>query len=249
MTGKLIRILLSVTLALGVFSSAAQAAPLLQIFSPDAIYDPLTESWTATGPDFDIWIIGNVDGPGGKGPINNVVLAVSVSGPEGSGVVTLAPTTTGDAVVDGITFLDPSTPVAPVALADEAAVADYGAHLSPGITGHAEYADADAHYFMAIGDFTLTDSATADFSGGPLLGSSAGTAQINAYTVSVTGFTSVHFDAFNSISAEKHIFAPFSHDAAGFFAEPIVVVPEPSSWLLLGVGAFAMFGFGFRRRR
>lgn len=64
--------------------------------------------------------------------------------------------------------------------------------------------------------------------------------QINAYRVSVSGYTWVHFDAFDHYVADSRgrfnsFFAPFSHDATS--------TPEPATLVLLGFGIAGIFAF------
>jgi hypothetical protein len=91
-----------------------------------------------------------------------------------------------------------------------------------------------------LGDLTLTDSPMGDFINafpGVLF---PDTGQINVYEVTVSGFTAVHFDVYNTVVGATHSsFGPFSHDAG--------VIPEPRATLLFGVGCLVA-GLAARRR-
>jgi hypothetical protein len=53
-------------------SPAAQAVPTLQVYIEGATYDDQDESWKITSPSntpLRLWAVGDVAGPGGKGPI------------------------------------------------------------------------------------------------------------------------------------------------------------------------------------
>jgi hypothetical protein len=205
---------------------AAMAIPHLQLYIEGATYDAGLESWVVDAGTFNLWVIGNV---GADGPIYDVKLGTSMYGSGGS--ISISSTT-----ANGIT--DPSTPSAPLDLgSSEAQFQSGGIYETPAfqpVSSHAEYADADAHHFWHIGDFTQTDSPIGDWIDGyPVDFPSTG--QINAYEVTVTGWEAVHFDAFNHTVMStgngdkyKYWFVPPSHDATS--------VPEPGTIALLGLG-------------
>lgn len=97
---------------------------------------------------------------------------------------------------------------------------------------HGIYGPGVKFYEWSLGNFTEIDSPIGDFINGfPTSFPSWG--QINAYTVKVSGFSWVHFDAYDHIvmsnPGAKYVFAPFSHDAE--------YTPEPASMLLLLAGS------------
>src|SRR5678816_3675014 len=56
----------------------AAAVPELQIYIEGATYDSASETWVATSTSpFRLWVIGNVAGEGGKGPLYDVKLAAA----------------------------------------------------------------------------------------------------------------------------------------------------------------------------
>jgi hypothetical protein len=186
---------------------AAMAIPHLQLYIEGATYDAGLESWVVDAGTFNTSMYGS------------------------GGSISISSTT-----ANGIT--DPSTPSAPLDLgSSEAQFQSGGIYETPAfqpVSSHAEYADADAHHFWHIGDFTQTDSPIGDWIDGyPVDFPSTG--QINAYEVTVTGWEAVHFDAFNHTVMStgngdqyKYWFVPPSHDATS--------VPEPGTIALLGLG-------------
>ncbi len=231
-----------------IVSTSAYAIPILQLYAEGATYDYDTESWVLTpegsssGEPFIIWAIGNVDGPGGAGDISNVKLAVAYDksfSPEISITSTTASPEFG--------FADPSTPADPVWLRT---VTDGSVpQLSSGkdLPSHGEYGEDTYWQEYYLGDFTLTDSPTADFIGSFPTEIFPETGQINAYSVSVTGLHGgiLHFDLYDSVkSGTKATFSPFSHDAVG-----ASIVPEPTSLLLLGTGLGVLGLIGSRKKK
>lgn len=166
---------------------------------------------------------------GGKGPISDVTLAASAYG---SGTMTF----NGGTLPVDTNYADKEG-------------------FKNGVQNHAEYANADSHQFFDIGDFTSTSDTIQDYQPGA---TGTGTGEIKKYTVHVTSFDAVHFDAFDTYytgrsgtaSYQLHgVFAPFSHDATGGGGEGGsggsgggggTPMPEPASMFLIGGGALAI---------
>ncbi|MCS7264736.1 MAG: choice-of-anchor N protein [Armatimonadetes bacterium] len=200
----------------------AFAIPALQIYIEGAIYNPNDETWLITKPEFTLWVIGNVQQ---FGTIYDVKLAAAVKSNE-LGTITLTPTTTS-------LVPDPSLPPTPIYTEnfpspDGAIPIMHGGRPLP---PHGIYGPGVKFYEWSLGNFTLTDSPIGDFIGHfptefPKWG------QINAYIVTVSGFSWVHFDAYGYIvkrnPGNRPVFAPFSHDAE--------YTPEPSFLILVLAG-------------
>ncbi|MCH7592713.1 MAG: choice-of-anchor N protein [Planctomycetes bacterium] len=228
-----------VALAMG--AATAQAVPELQIYIEGAVYDSVSETWVLAPSDpldmLRLWTIGNVDGPGGAGAIEDVRLAIAYD----SGLTptfTFTPGTTNG--FGG--WIDPTTPSAPTYLQT---VTDGSAPLlgdgSP-LPSHGIYGAGTDWQEFSLGDFTEITSSIADvidiFPVPVGLGG-----HINVYELSLAGTpvgSALHFDLYNSILASGHAkFAPFSHDGAA-------LVPLPGATVLAVIG----FGcVGFVRRR
>lgn len=220
-------------------ASPAGAVPALQFFIEDATYDSVSETWVvATSGAFTLWVIADVEK---KGAIEGVTLSAAVSTSEISGgSISLTSTTADPSLITDPSIPDPPTGTSNFPSADGAIpVRGDGTALPT----HGIYGSGTSFFEWNLGDFTLTDSPVGDFidsfpSTFPTNG------QINAYDVSVSGFSLVHFDAYNHIfGATNHghfKFVPFSHDAEAR-------VPEPGTLLLVGSGLMALGLFARRR--
>ncbi|MFA0747464.1 choice-of-anchor N protein [Fervidibacter sp.] len=211
---------LTATIVCGV--DKAIALPTLQLYIEGATYDPNTKTWVIGKSEFVLWVIGDVQK---FGTIYDVKLAAAVRSNE-SGTITLTPTTTS-LVEDPSSPPDP-TPTENFPSPDGAVPIMHGGRPLP---SHGIYGPGVKFYEWSLGNFTLTDSPIGDFTNGfptefPKYG------QINAYIVTISGFSWVHFDAYGYIvkpnPGEKPIFAPFSHDAT--------YTPEPAAFVLLLFG-------------
>ena len=213
------------TVALLFCAPLAHAVPPLQLYSPDAVYDMGSESWTISDDTFELWVIGAV---GQFGTIYDVTLAASYYG------------TGGTVQVTPVLPLDPNYASKP--------------GYTGGVQNHDEFRNADGHIFWQIGDFTSTSDAIQDYTSGTVPDpTSTATGQINKYMIHVTGYDAVHFDAFDHYytgtvgraNYQLHkVFVPPSHDATSNGGE---YVPEPGSLVMLGGGLVALFAT--RRRR
>lgn len=212
------------------FYQSAFAIPALQLYIEGSNYDASEESWITTASSFKLWVLGDVKS---YGTIFDIKLAFAY--PTGEiGSVSYSPTTTG-------LLTDPSVPINPY---DQVNGADGTVPLlgdgSP-LPTHGIYGPGTSWTSYRTGDLTLTDSPIGDFiTTFPSSFPSSG--QINVYDVTVSGYSSVHFDAFDHIvvgqNHANYKFAPFSHDAS--------VIPEPASFMLLGLGLLGIIGL--RRR-
>jgi hypothetical protein len=234
----------SITLILALFlvllsATVSSAIPALQIYLEGATYDTTSETWVlnTSSDTFTLWVLGDISH---YGSISDVKLAAAVATSELSGgSIALASTT-----ASGIT--DPSTPVGPVfnVISADGAVPTLGdgSPLAP----HGIYGAGTSFFEWSLGDFTLIDSPIGDFiTAYPTSFSDMG--QINAYNVTASGFTSIHFDAYDHFIAGnsgkyKYDFAPFSHDGEGN------QVPEPSALWLVGMGLLGMGFFGRKNK-
>jgi PEP-CTERM motif-containing protein len=216
-------------------AGTAHAIPPLQLYIDGATYDTVNQTWVVTSNSFDLWVLGNTSGFGAIYGVNLVASGY------GSGSVSITPTTTSSSLAGS----DPSTPVTPtdygLMTSSEALTFFAGTAITQGVTTHDEFANATDHHFWGIGDFTLEDSKIGDYQYGTP-SSFPENGQINVYHVDISGYSAVHFDAFDHVVAGDKIQyykAPFSHDATN-------AVPEPGTLALLGMG---IAGVAARMRR
>ena len=248
-----------------------KAEALLQLYAEGAHYYPFSESWVVVpqGPSFRLWVIGNVAGPGGKGPISNVRLSAAYSKEQYPDIsITLTPSIAGGTGYYNEYLWDSSPPAVPTLTFDEygkiqtsngfwgddvdevgPVVKDGSAPvLSDGklLPWHGTFGPEIYWEEFYLGHFTLSDSPIGDFiyefpEASELHDDAA---QINVYEVSVTGGSApiVQFDVYNhvdSINRSRAIFAPFSHDVSH--------VPAPST--LVGLMTMAATGLFIALRR
>lgn len=242
---KLSRLALATAALMGAGIGSAQAVPLLQLYIEGATYNVSTETWELARPIDEpvrLWTIGNVDGPGGKGALGDVRLAIAYESIFAGASFALSSSTTGGH--GG--FADPSTPVAAVhngthTDGSSPTMAD-GGSLPP----HGVYGSGTDWQEFLLGGFSLTDSPIADFVTAFPAAPAGTSGQINVYEIIVSGIDVggfVHFDLYGSYlqgQRIKAVFAPFSHDAGNHVIEKLQEVPEPASLALLGGGLPAL---------
>lgn len=236
------RLVICGLLALSLVPTTGFAIPLLQLYIEGATYDTDTQTWVTNSSNFKLWVIANVNGPGGTGGlgIDDVRLSAAFLTSE-SGSISLTAATT-------LLKPDPSPPVAPTIMAGLGAdgTRPQMSDLSL-LPSHGIYGSGTSFKQYSLGDMLAMDSPIADFNGSsgfPAPGDFfANAGQINVYDVTVTGYSQVHFDAFNHVVGTTDAkFAPFSHDAGG-------QVPEPGTLLMLGAGLTTAAGIRFKRNR
>jgi hypothetical protein len=243
--------------------STALAVPVLQIYVEGATYDSTTDTWaldttgTDSGGTARVWVIGNVDGDGGRGAISDTTLIVSYDSQPGTPTIDLTSSTTGG--LGG--FTDPSVATDAVHLqtATDGSLPTFedGDSLPP----HGVFGPGRDWQTFGLGDLTLTDSPIGDIIDNfPVPGlDPEGAGQINVYEVSFSGYSGpFHFDVTGvtgeGTRRERTWAAPFSHDGEAHFTAPPNEVPELSggatgaSGLALLIGSALMLGAPRRKR-
>jgi hypothetical protein len=210
----------SILLFLLLISSQTWAIPTLQLYSPGSTYDSSSETWIIDSNNFDLWVVianNNIDG---------LMLSAAVPDNE-SGSITIK---NGTSTISG-SFSSNSTPIT-----------GNGTPLQPHGIFPSDY------YLYTLGDFDVSSSTQVyDYSPGNFdTGDSTANGYIIDLSISISGYSSVHFDAFDHVICNNNVkykFAPFSHDAEG---NP---VPEPATMLLLGSGLIGLGAFGRKKIR
>jgi hypothetical protein len=233
--------LLAVAMFFGL-SSKAVAIPELQIYIEGATYDSDTEKWVvdaSAGDTITLWVIGNVNGPGGKGNISNVQLVAAYE--EGDSAPTVEPTEfTTPQTYDGLTDNQQAGNVSPILGTGD---------VPEGLSSHGVYGEGTAWTYWELGTFDQTGDTIADFNGDSPLPTPVGEGgQINAYNVTIEGEGLVYFDVFGEIEKPggrngprtQTVFAPYSHVAN-------TNVPEPATALLLGAGIIGIVALGRKK--
>ncbi len=224
-------VVLMTTLLVALGGTAAQAIPVLQLYIEGATYDTDSESWVVASNNLRLWVIGNPQ----YGAILDVKLSAAFKTGE-MGTIGLTPSTS-------TLLTDPSTPGAPM---QTSGVGADGTRplMSDGslLPSHGIYGAGTSFKQWELGDFDMMDSPIGDFINSyptsfPRMG------QINVYDVAITGYSTVHFDAYNHVEGSVHaIKAPFSHDAG-------TAVPEPGTLMLVGAGLLSSTVLRLKRKK
>lgn len=196
----------------------AAAVPNLQVYIEGASWDPVTETWVIGAPDFYVQVIG------AHNVIDGVKLAAALvpdTTDPGSGSITLDPVGFWEGPQTAFQYGTPT-------MGDGDPLPAHGIYPT---------------WYLTLPMGTFTPQYTVyDMQPGED-GSALG--EIKRVHVTITGFSRVHFDAYNSVpigrNYRKFLFAPFSHDAEYF--------PEPGSLALLSTGLAGAFGLSLRGRR
>ncbi len=244
------KIITMAVLAFLLLAGVAYAIPNLQIYIEGATYDPVSQSWITDQTNFKLWVLSDVSGGNKTGVYDVKLSAAFLASESGIGSITLTPTTVTSGLLPSPG--DTSTPGAPVLYT---AVPQVGTQPVMGdgslLPSHGIYGTGIDWLGYNLGDMIAQDSPIGDYitSAPPATWPDMG--QINAYNVTVTGFSEVHFDAFdhyvNASSGNfSYVNAPFSHDADTVpgGGPPPFETPEPGTLILVGCGllAFAIHG-------
>ncbi len=176
-------------LAVLLIATSSFAVPNLQLYSPDAVYSHVTESWQIFASDFELYVIAaNLN----KDDIYNVTLVAALAQDDTP--------TDGALTIGGSTF--------------NAADFEYGTppDVDP-LPPHGVYPTNYVEYLVAPVTTPGPFVEVPDYSPDPDAGTSL-YGQVFKFNISTT-YEFVQFDAFGFLGAPdgKRIKAPFSHDA------------------------------------
>jgi hypothetical protein len=169
--------------------SISFGVPILQLYIEGATYDSTTESWVyvsdVSGAPIRVWAIGNVNGPGGKGTIFDVRLAIVYDEDEGVGSINVASSQAGGTgFYNGVNDPSLATPATHSKTSTDGSVP----RLSDGskLPKHGAYGAGRHWQEFKLGDFTLKDSHIGDFIDDFPTELVANAGQISAYEISVS---------------------------------------------------------------
>ncbi len=210
-------------------ATTANAVPLLQIYIEGATYDDDSETWITKESSFTLWVIANTQGPGSKGEIRDIKLVATAVNQDMSDLEITGTTT------DLVT--DPS-----IAQNPELVQSGRGDHHT--LPKHGIF-NEDSHWHeYVLGDMGLSDSPIGDATKNGFPEYLAGieqNAQINAYHVEKSPYTTIHFDAYGYYgNKNKYTFVPFSHDGEA------AAINEPTS---IAIMLFGLIGLAVRKIR
>lgn len=241
----------------GVLASLCHGEPILQLYIEGATYDTSSETWvleTNLNSPIRLWTIGNINGGGGKGTIENVKLSVVYDNTIDP-TFTFTPSTTGGFGGFSDTS-DPSTPVFSQEV--DMDIDDRLPLLGDGkknLSSHGVYGDGREWQEFLLGNFDNPESESFNFDGlstpSVITDLDADEFQINVYEITVgdmnaTDMPVFHFDLYNGVESGKHFkFAPFSHDAGTDPNEEMIPTPSAAA---MGLIALLLMGASRPRR-
>ena len=169
----------------GFAAQQARAIPILQLYVEGGAYDDASETWVLTPPGssagvpFRLWAIGNIKGPGSKGPISDVKLSIAFDETFSDLQISLTPSRVGGNGVGSYGgFIDPTAPGEPVlntSVKTSLGIVDTGPDgvvtnggtpmLGDGtnLPTHGIFGEGTAWTEYLLGDFDTADSPVGDF--------------------------------------------------------------------------------------